>query len=92
MLWILTARGLSLVVESWGYSLLLCVGFSLQWLLLLRKQALGVQVPEVAARGLNSCSSCSLESKLSSYGAQGLSFFLACGILPDQGSKLCPLH
>ena len=30
------ARGLSLVVASGGYSLLQCVGFSLQWLLLLR--------------------------------------------------------
>ena len=30
------ARGLSLVVASGGYSSLQCVGFSLQWLLLLR--------------------------------------------------------
>ena len=30
------ARGLSLVVESRGYSLLQCAGFSLWWLLLLR--------------------------------------------------------
>ena len=30
------ARGLSLVVASGGYSSLWCVGFSLQWLLLLR--------------------------------------------------------
>ena len=30
------ARGLSLVAASGGYSLLWCVGFSLQWLLLLR--------------------------------------------------------
>ena len=32
----IAARGLSLVVASGGYSLLQCVGFSLQWLLLLR--------------------------------------------------------
>ena len=30
------ARGLSLVAASGGYSLLRCVGFSLQWLLLLQ--------------------------------------------------------
>ena len=30
------ARGLSLVAVSGGYSLLLCVSFTLQWLLLLR--------------------------------------------------------
>ena len=35
--WVFIAtRRLSLVVESKGYSLLWCVGFSLQWLLLLR--------------------------------------------------------
>ena len=32
----IAARGLSLVVASGGYSLLPCVGFSLQWLLLLQ--------------------------------------------------------
>ena len=31
-----TAHGLSLVAESEGYSLLLCVGFLLRWLLLLQ--------------------------------------------------------
>ena len=35
--WVFAAeRGLSLVVASGGYSLLWCVGFSLQWLLLLQ--------------------------------------------------------
>ena len=34
------ARGLSLVVASGGYSSLWCAGFSLQWLLLLRRHGL----------------------------------------------------
>ena len=34
--WVFVApHGLSLVVESWGYSLLQCMSFSLWWLLLL---------------------------------------------------------
>ena len=33
LLWVfVAARGLPLVVVSWGYSLLQCVGFSLRWL------------------------------------------------------------
>ena len=32
----IAARGLSLVLENWGYSLLRCAGFSLWWLLLLQ--------------------------------------------------------
>ena len=40
------AHGLSLVAASGGYSLLWCIGFSLQWLLLLRStgsRACGLQ-------------------------------------------------
>ena len=40
--WVFVAVcGLSLVAASGGYSLLRCVDFSLQWLLLLRAWALG---------------------------------------------------
>ena len=47
-------HSLSLVAVSWGYSLLWCMGVSLQWLLLFSgAQALGVQVSIVAARGLS---------------------------------------
>ena len=49
------ARGLSLVAASGGYSLLPCAGLSLQWLLLLRSRALGMQASVVVARGLSSC-------------------------------------
>ena len=57
------ARGLSLVVASGGYSLLWCVGFSLQWLLLLRSTG-------SRCVGFSSCSSWALESRLSSCGAR----------------------
>ena len=37
LLWVfVVARGLSLVAESGGYSLVVYAGFSLRWLLLLR--------------------------------------------------------
>ena len=43
------------------------------------------------ACGLSSCGSQALECRLSSCGAR-LSCSAACGIFPDQGSNLCPLH
>ena len=64
------ARGLSLVEASRGYSSLRCAGFSLQWLLLLRSRALGVQASVAVARGLSSCGSWALERRLSSCGAR----------------------
>ena len=56
------ACGLSLVVASRGYSSLWCVGFSLQWLLLL--QSMGSR-----CTGFSSCGSWALECRLSSCGA-----------------------
>ena len=48
--------GLSPVVVSWGCSLLQCLGFPLQWLLLLcGAQALGVWASVDAVRVLNCC-------------------------------------
>ena len=61
----IAARGLSLVVASGGYSLLRCVGFSLQWLLLLQSTGSG-------SAGFSSCGSRALEHSLSSCGAQAL--------------------
>ena len=55
-------RGLSLVVESGGYSLLWCTGFSLRWLLLL--QSTGSRHV-----GFSSCGLQVLERRLSSCGA-----------------------
>ena len=43
------------------------------------------------ACGLNSCGSWALE-RGSVVVAHGLSCSAACGIFPDQGSNLCPLH
>ena len=57
-----------LVAESGSYSLLQCVGFSLQWLLLLWSQALGCS-------GFSSCSGVVVH---------GLSCSMACGILLDR--------
>ena len=54
--------------------------------------ALGARASVVVACGLGSCGSQALECKLSSV-VRGLSSFpAACGIFPDQGSNLCPLH
>ena len=49
---------------SGGYSKLQCSGFSLRWLLLLRRAG-----SVVVARGLSSCGSRALEHTLSSCGA-----------------------
>ena len=57
------AHGLSLVVASGGYSLLRCVGFPLQWLLLL--QSTGSR-----GTGFSGCGSRALERRLSSCGAR----------------------
>ena len=85
------AHGLSLVGTSRGYSSLRCAGFSLRWLLLLR--SMGSRRTGfsnwhvgsvVVARGLQSTGSVVV--------AHGRSCSVACGIFPDQGSNLCPLH
>ena len=57
--------GLSLVVESGGYSLLRCAGFSLRWLLLL--QSMGSR-----HAGFSSCGTRCLERRLSSCGTWAL--------------------
>ena len=64
------ARGLSLVAASRGYSSLRCAGFSLRWLLLLRRRALGAWASVVVARGSSSCGSRALEHKLGSCGTR----------------------
>ena len=72
------AHGLSLVAASRGYSSLWCMGFSLQWLLLLRStdsrcmgfSSCGMWAPVVVARGLSSCGSWALERRLSSCGTR----------------------
>ena len=56
------ARGLSLVATSGGCPSLWCVGFSLQWLLLLRST-------DCRRMGFSSCGSRALERRLSSWGA-----------------------
>ena len=63
------AHGLSLVVASGGYSSLWCVGFSLQWLLLLQSTGSRHVGSVVVAHGLSSCGSRALEHRLSSCGA-----------------------
>ena len=86
------AHGFSLVAESGGYSLLRCVGFSLRWLLLLQStgsrctsfSSCGTQASVAVARGLQSAGLVVV--------AHGLSCSAACGIFPDQGWNLCPLH
>ena len=62
-----------------------CVGFSLQWLLLL-------QTSGSRARGLSSCGSRALEHRLSSCGTRPYSCSMACGIFPEQESSPWPLH
>ena len=74
-----TARGLSLVVASGGYSSLWCAGFSLWWLLLLQStgsrhtgfSSCGTRASVIVAHGLSSCGSQTLEYRLSSCGTRG---------------------
>ena len=75
---LLAACGLSLVVVSWGYSLVMVQG-SLQWLLLLHS---------TGSRGVDfsSCGSQAPEHRLRSCGT-GLSCLLSCETFPDQGSN-----
>ena len=75
---------LSLVAASRACSWLWCLGFSLQWLLLL--QSMGSKF-----MGFGSCGSRILEGGLSSCGTWG-SCSAACGIFLDQGLNLCSLH
>ena len=64
------AHRLSLVAASWGYSLLQCMGSSLQCLLFCVAQALGARASAVAASRLSSSGARALERRLSSCGAQ----------------------
>ena len=63
------ADGLSLIAASGGYSSLWCAGFSLQWLLCCRAQALGERASVLVTCRLSSCGSWALEWSLSSCGA-----------------------
>ena len=67
---LLLCAGFSLVAAIGGYSLLRCVGFSLQWLLLLRSMGSRHVGSVVVACGLSSCGSRALERRLSSCGSQ----------------------
>ena len=51
-------------------------------------QALGIRASVAAAHGLSRWVLQALECEM----AHGLSFSVACGTFPDQGSNLCPLH
>ena len=64
------AHRLSLVAASGGYSSLQCVGFSMQWLLLLWSMGSRHVGSVVVARRLSSCGSWALERRLSSCGAR----------------------
>ena len=88
----IAAHGLSLVAVSKGYASLRCVGFSLQWLLLLRSTG-------SRHAGFSSCGTRAQYLRLTGSRAQGsvvvahgLSCSATCGIFPDQGSNPCPLH
>ena len=78
--------------SKWGLLSLWCMGFSLQWLLLLRSTvsrrtgfiSCGTRASVVVARGFQSTGSVVV--------AHGLSCSMACGIFPDQGLNPCPLH
>ena len=86
------AQAFSLVVGSRGYSLLQCVGFSLQWLLLLQSMGAGARGLQglrymgsgVAAPGLQSTGLVTV--------AHGCRCSMACGLFPDQGLNPCLPH
>ena len=75
-------RGLSLVAASGGHSSSRCAGLSL--LRPLTIAPLTIAVSLVAKHRLRRAGSVIV--------AHGLSCSAACGIFPDQGSNLCPLH
>ena len=78
--WVFVAAcGLSLVVASGGYSLLQCVGFSLQWLLLLRSTG-------SRCTGFSSCSTWAQQLLHMGPRAHGLQQ------LQHAGSRLCGLQ
>ena len=69
--WVFVAvHGLSLVAVSGGYSSLWFMGFSLQWLLLLRSTGSRRMGSVVVVHELSSCGLRALEHRLSSCGAQ----------------------
>ena len=78
------AHRLSLVATRGVYSSLQCTGFLLRWLLLLWSTGSRLAGSVVVACGLQSAGSVVV--------AHGLSCSAACGIFPNWGSNLCPLH
>ena len=64
----LLLHGFSPVALSQGYSSLWRVGFSRWWLLLAEHRPWSARASVVEAHGFSSCSSRSLEHRLSSYG------------------------
>ena len=86
----IAAHGLSLVAVSRGYSSLWCAGFSLQRLVAeCWFQVCGLAVVEYR---LQVCGLELLQHSGSAVVVHGFSCFVACGIFPDQGLNLCPLH
>ena len=91
--WVFVAtRGLSLVAVSGDYSSLRCAGFSLWWLLLLRST--GSRCMDFSSCGARASGPVTrrLQSAGSAAVAHGRSCSSVCGIFPDQGSNLRPLH
>ena len=66
-------------------------GFFLQWLLV-AEHGLGAQAAAVVACALSGCSLRTLQSAGSVVVARKLSCAAVCGLFPDQGLNLCPLH
>ena len=76
--------GFSLVADREGYSLLQCMGLSLQWLLWLWSTSSSTRAAVVAVPGL--------ESTASGVVMHGLRCSESCRIFPNQGSNPCLLH
>ena len=91
--WVFIAvHGLSLVVESGDYSLVVvCWFLSAVASLVAEHRLYGAGASVAVARGLSHCRSQALEHRLSS-SAHGLSCSVACGILRNQVLNLCFLH
>ena len=81
---------LGLRCRMWAFS-----SCSERGLLFVAVRGLLIEVASLVAKhgraGFISCGSWALERRLSCC-AHGLSCSEACGIFPDQGSNLCPLH
>ena len=88
----LLCASFSLVAASGGCSLVSVCCLLIEVASRCRARPLGMWASVVTAHGLSSYGLRALEHTPVVFVVHGLKYFVACGILPDQGSNPCPLH